>query len=252
MQFLFDIPSLLVILGAALGCGIAGGFRESAVALVRATVIAFGFVYTTLGFCLALAKMDDPITLLPAAAVAFLTLLYACLTRGLVELLWPQPTTRPDRPAKRTWLGTTVAVGPFLPAVALSNASLSSIVDLSAVLACVLTVLAIIGSGRVQGRMDGMHRVATFAPRAGLFFLWLSLLPILANAGEPRRIGPYLAFGLLSYLYLQVVSIVVTMTAAHRIDLEEVASTQWRELPVHLLGLLLTIGLVIGIVASSG
>jgi len=234
-----DLPSLIVFGTGILAAGIAGRFGTGTVGLVRACALPVGFIGTTIGLVQMLQKLDDPTRIGPALTIAFLASIYAVACKGLLEFNWPDGTA-PVPSSSPAWSGLACILWTALVFGAIvSGAPVLAFLNLQAIGATLCTLAAIITLGRGQDPKHWAHRVAVSAPRAGLFFLYLSTVATVFWADDPSRIGPYLAFGLLSYLYLLLTSLFVVLICPAQVDLDEMARGLGSSLLGHLFGLAL-------------
>jgi hypothetical protein len=209
---LIDAPTLILVLTAVAAAAIAGKSRDTALLLVNAIILPAGMTATFIGAVLMLHVLDDPASIFPGTAVALLSVVYTAAVKIAVEVFLSKRTTHAQvSRGKHGFVGATIWCTCLIGAVCLGGVGFCSFINLPALLLVGLSIGAIIGITKAAGTKSYLHQIVRYIPSAGLFILYASGIAVMGNLHDPTAIGPYVAMGLLGYLYTSVLYTVVIL-----------------------------------------
>ena len=216
----FDLPSLLFILCPALAAAVSAGFRQDSWPRVSAVLLPVGQVGMAIGLMHMLAKMDNPEHFWPAFFVATLTVVYAVAMKLGVQTIIPQKEgLLPSAPTGQLGYGALVVFGTAVLAAIVMHGELLNFIDMSAILwVGGATALAYFLPGQVQ-RVGFLPAITRILPWTGILAMIVALAAFWILRDDPSKVGPWMAFGLLSYIYTNLIwvgAILLKPTRAQR------------------------------------
>lgn len=216
----FDLPSLLFILCPAFAAALSAGFRQDTWPRVSAVLLPVGQLGMTIGLIHMLAKMDNPEHFWPAFFVATLTVIYAATMKlGVQSMASHKAGLLPSAPTGQLGYGALVVFGVVILAAISIHGEIFNFIDISAIVwVSSATALAYFLPGQVQ-RVGFLPALTRILPWTGVLAMIIASVAMFICRHEPQQIGPWVAFGLLSYLYTNLIwvgAILLKPTRAQR------------------------------------
>ena len=200
-QYLFDLPTAILVLSGILIAFIATNGLRSSLMLARDISIPIGICGTLLGVIMMLGSLDDPSTIYSAIGIALVSSCYGLLQfmflHAIVNRLDPIPHVPPKN--KRAIAAIILFALIVLSTISI-HSNISFIIDSWSILMVLLgsVVLAVIEKRDAKSRLEALGKYGVLTAFLAVSF---SLPLLIQQLDDPTAIGPAIAIGLCSLLY---------------------------------------------------
>ena len=223
VQFIFDLPCLLIVCSGILGALIACPNRRQALALAALICLAIGAMGTLIGWVKMRSNLSVPEAFGKASSVATLPLLYAFMLWPILRTLstrFPEQSspTDPDHgKVQIRWLSALTVIAAVLLAAIGWKSSMVAYVDLIAIilvaffvgLPSLLQKESTADSDQLLSRCISMRHNSLVCTTIGTLFGCASLL---WGGSDHTLIGPMMAVPLLTTLYCGFIVVGTTVS----------------------------------------
>jgi flagellar motor component MotA len=201
---LFDLPSLLFVLGSAFAMLVAGRFSTYSIKIIDHSIMQVGVTGTLIGVVIILQNMSDPNAIGPAMAVALLVPLYCLIIKGItfnLAKVMNIPATEPS--TSMSWLGililTIVLISPMATSV-----GLAAFIDLTSIVIILIAISIVVAISYINNKEHVLDNIAKTLPLIGFVGFFIGLIGMLQNINDPKSIGPAMAVALLTLQYTMI------------------------------------------------
>ncbi|MDG1951547.1 MAG: hypothetical protein P8J52_02945 [Gammaproteobacteria bacterium] len=209
---LIDLTSVLFI-SLPIGCAfIASKGSKYGFVIARSIIVQVGVIAALIGAIFMLGSLSDPDALYPATSILLLAFVYAFIFRGVAGLV--VNNCEIDLPLEFEFKFLAAACFIFLLSLSWVTSVIGdffAFMDFGSALFLLASISCILFIGVVSDAENILKLVADSLPFAGLIGFLIGFVLCLALADDPAAIGPALAFGFISLLYTNCISVFIKL-----------------------------------------
>ena len=240
---LLNLPSAIFILVPVFGAFMASQFStQQGIKVANSIILQTGMIGTLIGLVTMLGNMSDPAALGLALSVASLPILYALIASSVLTLSSLKLTLKSYEfrssysiTAVMLWIVVNLwAIFLGSSILAFSNIPSLIFVTLS------IVIITIVSRANVA---ESLKLCGEYLPYAGLIGFFMGISSMIINLGDPRSIGPSLAFSFLTLLYTNWISVAIKLGLPK--NAQEYKSSSWQYLGYATFSLILSVSILL-------
>lgn len=210
---LFDLSSMLfVLISIVVSFIIFGKHPLQALKLAKDLAISIGVSGSLLGFVSVLSHLEDSKSLGPAVSIALLPLIYGIILSGVLYLFTraiPHSESAEPTSSKWTFMGCGLLISAQLAHFMMTNhisfeASIALLLEFQSFIIMGISTFGIARITATNTR-ERLIMASRYALPLALLLILCSCCVMIAEWGDPSKLGPALAFGILSLWYANLI-----------------------------------------------